>query len=538
MEYKYIAEWVVQNSPLFEKGQFISDICRWENQIAIITQSGNNYIHVNLESEPFVFLSTKNRLSGYPFRRMKSFYKHLKGAIIKNLYILEGDRVLAFSVEKKDIYSQRVNYQLIAELIPRKTNLILTLLNNDSTSPEYQRRDALDKSEGKSSESENDPAILSVEDKKLFPGCRSGNKVVECLKYITHSDRADRIILPNQPYTMPSTAGFSVKKDFISYPLYITPEKRIANKPDLSADNQYYQINSLFTDIYYSYILPEKHEKLRTQLIKSLEKKRERLQKKLHKMKEELSEYLEAEIFKTKAEIIKYNLNSINKGMEVVSLINYFHTPPETIKIELIPDKSPLQNMHEYFRKYRKSMKGREMKEMRIAQTEQEVESVEREMFDLINEVTDIKHKNSLSASKHQQKHLTTSKYRKLKVSDAWEVFIGRTAKENDELTCKVAKPDDWWFHSRIYQGSHIILRNYQKKDLSKELLVLCSRLAAYYSKAKHSSNVPVDYTRIRYVTKPNKSPAGYVIYKKQKTVYVDPISLRDAIKQAEASRE
>ncbi|OQX71775.1 MAG: hypothetical protein B6D62_01455 [Candidatus Cloacimonas sp. 4484_275] len=96
-------------------------------------------------------------------------------------------------------------------------------------------------------------------------------------------------------------------------------------------------------------------------------------------------------------------------------------------------------------------------------------------------------------------------------------------------LTTKMAKPQDWWFHSRIFHGAHLILRNYNRLQLPEKLKILCCRLAAYHSKAGKSSNVPVDYTQIRYVRKPKGSPAGYVTYTNQKTMYVDPLSWREA---------
>ena len=121
------------------------------------------------------------------------------------------------------------------------------------------------------------------------------------------------------------------------------------------------------------------------------------------------------------------------------------------------------------------------------------------------------------------------TKFRILTISDSWEIYIGRSSKENDMLTCKVAKPDDWWFHSRIFHGTHVVLRNYHKKDLPDELVTICCSLAAYYSKAKNGQNVPVDYTKIRYVRKPRGAAPGYVVYTNQKTYYANPLDFREA---------
>lgn len=109
-----------------------------------------------------------------------------------------------------------------------------------------------------------------------------------------------------------------------------------------------------------------------------------------------------------------------------------------------------------------------------------------------------------------------------------WDIFVGRSSKKNDELTLHFAKPNDWFFHTRIYHGSHIIVKNPTKLEhLPEQLKEVAAGIAAYYSKAKHSTKVPVDYTLVRYVTKPRKSAPGLVVYKIHKTVFVDPIDPR-----------
>jgi predicted ribosome quality control (RQC) complex YloA/Tae2 family protein len=133
------------------------------------------------------------------------------------------------------------------------------------------------------------------------------------------------------------------------------------------------------------------------------------------------------------------------------------------------------------------------------------------------------------SKSKGKKEEKKKEQFKRLKVNEEWDIFMGRTSRENDLLTCKTAKPTDWWFHSRVFHGTHLVLRNYRKQEPNNELIILCSRIAAYYSKAKNSTNVPVDYTQIRYVTKPHGAASGYVIYKNQKTLFVTPISIRDA---------
>ena len=105
---------------------------------------------------------------------------------------------------------------------------------------------------------------------------------------------------------------------------------------------------------------------------------------------------------------------------------------------------------------------------------------------------------------------------------DGFNVLVGRNNMENDYLTTKIANDNDIWFHVKDLQGSHVILVVTQKEP-SQETINKVAELSAYYSKAKQSSNVPVDYTFAKYVKKPSKSKPGIVIYTNQKTVNVNP---------------
>ncbi|MBN1948983.1 MAG: DUF814 domain-containing protein, partial [Candidatus Cloacimonetes bacterium] len=115
---------------------------------------------------------------------------------------------------------------------------------------------------------------------------------------------------------------------------------------------------------------------------------------------------------------------------------------------------------------------------------------------------------------------------------DDWEILIGRNQEENDYLITRMAKPWDWWFHTRIFRGSHLVLRNLKKKEPPVQLIEICCRLAAYFSKARKSSQIPVDYTQKRYLRKPRHSAPGQVVYSQHKTTYADPLAFRSAREQ------
>ena len=106
--------------------------------------------------------------------------------------------------------------------------------------------------------------------------------------------------------------------------------------------------------------------------------------------------------------------------------------------------------------------------------------------------------------------------------SDGFKVLVGRNNKQNDSLTMKTARKNDFWFHTKDIPGSHTIVVT-NGKEISETAVIEAARIAAFHSKAKDSSNVPVDYTLIKNVSKPNGAKPGMVIFVNNRTVYVDP---------------
>ncbi|MBM4400082.1 MAG: DUF814 domain-containing protein, partial [Candidatus Cloacimonetes bacterium] len=195
-----------------------------------------------------------------------------------------------------------------------------------------------------------------------------------------------------------------------------------------------------------------------------------------------------------------------------------------SISIPLFKEKSPQENLNFYLKKYRKAKQGKEKLASQIKQTYEEISQIKSilVMFesniwqDLITQDADV-----FQTTSHLKK---ADNLFRLPVNKDWEIVIGRKATENDFISTQLGKPNDWWFHTRIYRGSHILLRNYHKLELPPPLCELCCRLAAWFSKARNSSNVPVDYTQIRFVRKPRKSAPGYVTYSSHKTIFAEPL--------------
>ena len=162
------------------------------------------------------------------------------------------------------------------------------------------------------------------------------------------------------------------------------------------------------------------------------------------------------------------------------------------------------------------------IQEMDNCENINDVDEVYNEISDniLFSDIS-IKNKRGTKKDKKTDMSSSLSNYIKLKI-DEFDVFIGKNNKQNDFLTLKVANDNDYWFHTKDIHGSHLILKC---NGITPKISTIekCAKICAYYSKAKFSSHVPVDYTLKKFVKKPHGAVPGYVIYTNNKTIYVDP---------------
>ena len=222
------------------------------------------------------------------------------------------------------------------------------------------------------------------------------------------------------------------------------------------------------------------------------------------------------------------------------------------IKIPLDSKFSPSQNAKNYFKKYKKLQNTYIVVQKQKEEIENELQYLDSIIFELdtaqnIDELnliyTEISDNlifsksqntvtNSLSNSNKQKTNKQSSNLEPAKyIIDGYTVLVGKNNKQNDYLTCRLAHNQDIWFHTKDIHGCHVVLQNNSKDsilDISKvsvpaTTLYKCASLAAYFSKAKLSQNVPVDYTYIKYVKKPNNAKLGMVIYTNNKTIYANP---------------
>ncbi len=263
-------------------------------------------------------------------------------------------------------------------------------------------------------------------------------------------------------------------------------------------------------------------------LVKNL---KERTQKKLALRLNEIKKCENRETLRIYGELIKANLYKLKSGDSEAVVENYYDEDLKVIKIPLNPALSPSKNADRYFKEYKKTYTAAEMLTRLTKEDEQELiyfdsvlESIER--AETVAEIREIREELSNAgyirtvAQKAKQKVI--SKPKEYISTEGYRILVGKNNTQNDYLTTKIASKNDLWFHTKDTHGSHIIVLC-DGKEVSQETIRYAALLAALNSKAANSSQVPVDYTPVKYVKKPKGAKPGMVIYTTNKTVYVTP---------------
>lgn len=256
----------------------------------------------------------------------------------------------------------------------------------------------------------------------------------------------------------------------------------------------------------------------------------ERCYKKADILKNTLNDCDNKDKYKIYGELLTANIYSLKKGDAIAKLQNYYTENFEYVDIKLDEDKTPSENIQHYFKKYNKAKKAEEAAKIQLEITNGEIEYLQSVLTNIKNaedyeSIEEIKRElmetGYIKFKKNSNKKTKVSKPMRFISSDGIEIYVGKNNFQNDYLTLKFADKRDIWMHTKNIPGSHVIIKNYG--NVPDRTLEEGAILAAFYSKAKDSTKVPVDYTEIKHVHKPNGSKPGMVIYHTNKTIYVDP---------------
>ncbi len=258
----------------------------------------------------------------------------------------------------------------------------------------------------------------------------------------------------------------------------------------------------------------------------------ERLSKKINIQISELQKSENREELRIKGDLLQANLYKIERGAVAVEVENFYEENSPIIRIALDPSISPANNAQKFYKAYQKAKTAQQVLKVQIEKAKEEL-SYMLSVQDFLLRAESDKELSQIRLELVEQGYIKERRNNKqkapkaldpieFKTSDGFTVLVGRNNKQNDVLTLKTATKSDMWFHTKDIHGSHTIVL-LQGREISDTAIVEAAQICAYHSKAKDSSQVPVDYTLVKHVSKPSGSKPGKVIYVNNKTVYVTP---------------
>lgn len=266
-------------------------------------------------------------------------------------------------------------------------------------------------------------------------------------------------------------------------------------------------------------------------LLKLLVNMNDRITRKLAIQEQELLESENREHYKICGDLINANLYQIKKGDSFVVLQNFYDENFEKINIKLDEALTPAQNAQKYYNEYRKAKTAEEKLVDLIKSGKEELLYIES-IFDAVTRTTgeselleireELAEQGYLKNYKNKNKMLKAMPPIKYISSDGFTILCGRNNKQNDKLTMKIAKNYDMWLHTQKIAGSHVVIVS-DNKSIPNKTIEEAAIIAAYNSNARDSAQVPVDYTLIKNVKKPNGAKPGMVIFVDYQTAYVTP---------------
>ncbi|OWW60406.1 fibronectin-binding protein EfbA [Enterococcus hirae] len=476
--------------------------------------------------------------------------KHLDGAILESIEQIENDRVIHFHFTKRDELGDLQNIILIVELMGRHSTIIL--VNKESGkildaikhigSSQNTYRSLLPGVDYIAPPEQNQLNPFSQEKEKVFHRLsqmdltpKGIQQQFQGIAFDTAQELVARLTERPNEKMLVWQEFFTAIDTQLSPSLYEVAEKEYFTPINYrffdsnTQQKKMYPTLSALLDAFYQ----EKAEKDRAkqqggELIRKIENELKRNRNKLKKREQTLKDSENAEDYRRDGELLTTFMAQVPRGANEVTLPNYYEEDrPITIKLD--PALTPNQNAQKYFHRYQKLKNAVKLIGKQIEEAKNEIDYLESVLSQLeIAGPMDIEViKEELTAegylkkkSSKKQKRKKPSQPDQYLSTDGTLILVGKNNLQNDQLSLKTAKKTDYWLHAKNIPGSHVIIKSDQPSD---ETITEAAELAAYFSKYRHSAQVPVDLVQVKHLRKPNGAKPGYVIYENQKTIIVTP---------------
>lgn len=471
--------------------------------------------------------------------------KHIEGGIIHAITTDSFERILTFNIESKNEIGDQVFRKLTMEIMGRHSNIMLIDEGNGKMIDSLKHlppsvnsyRTVLPGQPYIAPPEQNkiNPATMSDDEiKQFFIEEKTAKEVVEHLKGFSPIHANELLYRLNEGEIVPTFKSFIEEIVSSANPTYIEVDRKTYFSPTtithLNGQETHYESLSVLLDrVFYARAERDRVKQQAGDLERWLQNERNKLTLKLKKLQKDLDNASKLDKFQLYGELLMAHLYQFEKGMKEVTVTNYYSENGEQITIPLSVRKTPVENAQSYYTKYNKAKNALVMVKEQIEKAEDEIQYFEMLMAQVHQaSPSDIEEIREELAEQGYLR-MRTSKRKKKPTKPSPEQFtsstgipisVGKNNKQNDYLTFKMAKKTDIWLHTKDIPGSHVVIHS---NEPDEKTLFEAATLSAYFSKARDSSSVPVDYTEIRQVKKPNGAKPGFVIYFEQKTLYVTP---------------
>ncbi|QLL69928.1 NFACT RNA binding domain-containing protein [Lactobacillus sp. 3B(2020)] len=481
--------------------------------------------------------------------------KYLEGAILTKIAQVENDRVVTFHFTTRDELGDTEALVLYVEIMARHSNA--TLVNQNTGK-------VIDALKHVGSDQNRFRTILPGSTWRMPPKQERTNPYLPNSKYPTlvktysevgdlahqlqatyqglstklAQELANRLLASDnlpQTYTEflkafdhpePTLVEFTNgKQDFWALKPMPTPITQINNFKSLSA---------LLDHFYAHKAEHDRTKELAGQVLKIVNTEIKKDQRKIKKLQKELAAADQADFYRIRGEILTTYLGQVKPGATKITLPN-FYDENHPLEIELSPELSPSRNAQRYFTRYNKLKASIEYDHEQLRLTQAELDyltgivsqiavAAPKDVQEIKIELVEQGYLKPHHRKGKKQRKVPAAKPSEYYATDGTLILVGKNNRQNDRLSFKIANKNDLWFHVKDIPGSHVVIRD---ANPSQQTIMEAAQIAAYFSKGQNSTHVQVDYLPIKALHKPSGAKPGFVTFRGQTTLTVDPVAPR-----------
>jgi predicted ribosome quality control (RQC) complex YloA/Tae2 family protein len=477
--------------------------------------------------------------------------KHIEGGIIEEIRQLELERIVELRIRSRNELGDESSKRLLIEIMGRHSNIILTDEDGKILDSLKHLSAAVNRHRtvlpgfayvAPPAQNKRNPLHIQKEEEIIQPldflAGKMDQQLIQTFAGISPIFAKEIIKQANlvNERTLPRaflTAIEPLKSTNISAQMIISDDKEYFYMLPLShihgERKSFATLSELLDRFFFGKAERDRVKQQTNDLEKFLSNELAKNKKKQKKLQQSLVNAEKADYYQRLGELVTANIYAIKRGDKQVEVSDYYDENGATITIPLNPLKSPADNAQSYFHKYQKTKKS-------IVHIHEQLEKNDEEIVYLDSLVQQMETASPKDAEEireelaeegyikaravKKQKKQTKPVLDEYTSTDGTTILVGKNNKQNEYVTNKVASRDDIWLHTKDIPGSHVVIRT---KEPSEQTLIEAAHLAAYFSKSRNSSSVPVDYTAVRHVKKPSGSKPGFVTYTNQQTIYITP---------------